>query len=110
MGPWRVTTTDGRVFDEGTCLWSELPTDIVVSTLTCAGHVFRGFSGYGFQRYALTTPNGDLLSAGLQIICVDDDGGTAMVTDVDMTSGLRESRPTPLAELTYNRELLRVGR
>lgn len=107
--PWRVTTSDGRVFDERQCLWPDLPADIVISQMLCVGQLFRGFRGYGFQRYQVSTVAGRPLSAGLQVICVVDDSHV-LITDMDMGSGLRESRSAPIAELTYNRELLRAGR
>ena len=108
-GPWRLTTDDGQVFDERTCLWPDLPAGISVAELYCLGHRFTGFRAYGFQRYALTTPSGRLVGTGLQVICVVDDE-RVMVTDVNGASGVRESRSLPVSDLTYNRELLRAGR
>jgi hypothetical protein len=108
-GRWRMTTVDGQVFDERTCLWPDLPTGISVAEFYCLGHSFTGFRAYGFQRYAMATPSGRTVGSGVQVICVVDEE-LAVVTDINLVNGARESRSLPVAELTYNRELLRAGR
>lgn len=113
MGPdgalgWRLTASDGRVFDEARCPWPQVPADVVVRELTVAGEIYSGFHAYGWQRYTVADTGGRALSRGYQVIGLL--GDWALVTDVDEVYGRREVRVLPVGALTYARELLRAGR
>lgn len=86
--------------------WPSIPLDVRIARLEIAGHTFEGFDEYGFQRYALSTPDGKVIpEAGLQVLLKSEVG----VVIWELESGRCKTRMVPLNHVTYNPELWRSG-
>ena len=110
---WVLITDTGKTFTEKDCLWPDLPQDVRIAEIRyrdrrgVVGDV-HGYDAYGFQRYSLTTPDGQgHPHAGTQILCVLGDMVT--VLDINEVTGERDQHDVPRQELTYAPELLRDG-
>lgn len=108
---WRLVTEDGSEISERGSLWPSVPADVRVrefwyrDRLGVEGKV-DGFDAYGFQRYSTVSPAAELAS-GAQILAVI--GDVVTVIDIDDATGQRSVERLPLAQMTYDRRLLRDG-
>lgn len=109
---WRIKTDDGHLISETECLWPELPAGTRIAHLIYRDRRgrdvdFHGFELYGFQRYALAVPGAVVAHAGTQLIGIAGDQVT--VADINEVTGEAKKSTFPLSELTYTRNLLRLG-
>lgn len=110
---WAIVTEAGNMISERDCIWPSLSEDVRIRELryrTRTGLVgkIEGFELYGFQRYSVTSPQGDHIAhAGTQLIGVKDDEVT--IIDINETQGVITRATMTVSELTYDPTLLRSG-
>ena len=108
---WFLVTDDDRLVTERELFWPELAENIRIRELIYVPRDGRGFKirdceFFGFQRYRLDAPEGQV-GQGAQLIGVK--GNQAIIIEVNEDTGERRQWTVPRDQLTYDQKLLRHG-
>jgi len=102
---WCINEPDGDFtveYPDGGYYWADAAkSGLRVSELIVAGHSFKGFDEYGFQRIAVTPQGGKPQETGFQVFCKTE----SWVIVWTLEAGKCKTEMVPSSSITYNPEL-----